>query len=182
MKSAWRKIEASNVMPGSPGSSSFSAWSTPLVTWTVLAPAAFSMTSSRPGLSFTTASPTSGWWPSLTVATWLSGTVWPSPPLDRDLAPGRRASSIGSTWRMPKPLVGGVDEPAGADDVAEVVVAQQARVERVGRGVHARRRASAGARAACAGSTSTCSCCRRSPQMATLTTPGTRSRRARTFQ
>ncbi len=69
MKVAGRNTDVSVCMPVRPGFSFSSASSTPFVTSTVLAPGNFSMTSIRPSLSFTTASPISGWWSSTTLAT-----------------------------------------------------------------------------------------------------------------
>ena len=66
MKSAGRKTDEVTCTPERPGRRSSSASSTPWVTSSVLAPGAFSMTSSRPVRPLTTASPISGWWSSTT--------------------------------------------------------------------------------------------------------------------
>ncbi len=69
MKVAGRKTDVSVCIPERPGWSFSSAFSTSFVTSSVLAPGNFSTTSISPSLSFTTASPISGWWSSTTFAT-----------------------------------------------------------------------------------------------------------------
>ena len=107
--------------------------------------------------------------------------VLPSRSTHRHLGPAPPASDDRLHVPDVQPLVVGLDEAAGADHGA-VGVLQQAGVEGV-RAVasitcSARRRAAR----SFAGSTCTCRCGSRSPQIATWATPGTRSSRARIFQ
>ena len=108
----------------------------PLVTFSVFASGDFSRTSSRPGPPLTTASPISGCGPCTTSATSPRRTVLPPLLLDGQLCARSRGCTNGRTGRIPSRLVRGVDPAAGADHVAEVRVAQQARVQRVRGGVH----------------------------------------------
>ena len=79
MKLAGRKTEVSVSRPERPGFSLSSASSTPFVTSSVLAFGNFSTTSSSPSLSFTTASPISGWWSLTTFATSVRRSLPPVP-------------------------------------------------------------------------------------------------------
>ena len=116
-KLAGRKMVVSISMPGSPGRISSMASSTPSVTSRVLPHGSFSTMSMRPGPSLITASPVSGWWSVATSAT---------SPMRSDGRPAPRrttsARSVGRDDRQhvadPEPLVGRVDEPAGADEPA----------------------------------------------------------------
>ena len=114
MNDAGRKIVVSIAIPVRPGRRSSSASSTPLVTSRVLAQGNFSTTSSRPGPSLITASPISGWWSSTTFATSPSAEGLAVAFVDGDLGQvGRRYDRLDVPDR--EPLVGRVDEPAGAD-------------------------------------------------------------------
>ena len=152
----------------------------PRVTSSVLAQGNFSTTSSRPGPSLMTASPISG-----CVALDDQSATSPSArgrgrcASTGDLGAGRRRLTIGSTCRMPEPLVGRVDEPAGADHRAEVGVAEQAGVQRSAVAVHHLLERHVVRGHARRGRPGPAACCSRSPQIATLATPGTRSSRAR---
>ena len=69
MKVAGRKMAVSTAIPVRPGSSCFSASSTPRVTSRVLPQGSFSTISMSPGPPLMTASPISCWWSSTTLAT-----------------------------------------------------------------------------------------------------------------
>ena len=129
-----------------------------------------------------TASPISGWWSVHDVG---------------DVAEAQRravvcVASIGTLARSSgvddrrdvpdaEPLVGRLDEAAGADHGA-VGELQQPGVERVGGGLHDLVERHLVRRACVPGRPAPACILSRSPQMATLATPGTRSRRARIFQ
>ncbi len=81
-----------------------------------------------------TASPTSGWWSTTTSATLRSGTFSPSR-LRTATSASSSGVTIGWTVRDREPLVGRVDEAAGADHGAAREL-QQPGVERVGRALH----------------------------------------------
>ena len=104
-KVAGRKIVVSIVMPGRPGRISSMAFSTPLVTSTVLPQGSFSTTSISPGPSLMTASP---------ARFGVSCTTLATSPILRTL-PSRSASAtsarssavtIGSLWRTPRRWLG----------------------------------------------------------------------------
>ena len=101
------------LQPGEPGPSSSSASSTPSVTSSVSAPGNFSTTSSRPSPSLTTASPISGWWSTVMLAT--SVEAQPSAgPLDRHLAELLRVRDLVEHVADLEPLLRSLDEAAGA--------------------------------------------------------------------
>ena len=144
-----------------------SAASTPRVTSSVFAPSCFSTISSRPGTLLMIASPIGGGKPSVTrrdVAEADRRAPRPAAPTIRSRS---RAVVDGAAMRDREPLVRRVDEAAG-----------------LGRHAVARRgdhlgRASRALACSRSGSTSTCSCRSRWPQIATLATPGTAISRGR---
>ena len=182
IKSAGRKRVGSISRPGSPGRSAASASSTPCVTSSVLAHGNFSTTSISPGPSLIIASPISGWWPSTTLAMSLRRSGVPSArclPLSGTCA---RSSglAIGDTCWMPSrwlpvsinppvpitaPLENWSRPTSSAPAVASIASASETSCARMRMG-----------------SSCTCGIFSRSPQMATLATPGTRSSRARIVQ
>ena len=179
MNVAGRKIWASMAIPGRPGRSSSSAASTPLVTSRVLAQGSFSTMSMRPSPWLMTASPMSGWWSLTRSATWLRRICRPS-----SVTMGRLARSswvtMGCTCRIPSRWSEPSTQPPRpmkwpleyrcrpASSASEVAVMTCSRVTF--------------SRASRCWSTWTWSISSRSPQMGTLATPGTRSRRVLIFQ
>ncbi len=177
MKLAGRKMVESVWMPPSPGRSAASASSTPRVTSRVLAPGSLEITSSRLGPSETRASPISGWWSETTLATSPSRSL---PLVSSTVTCARsRGVLIGRSCWMPSrwlglstnPPVPGVEAStklSGDTHSALPVVVSTWSSETP----RFRSRS---------GSTWTWSCWSRSPQMATLATPGTPIRRGRIF-
>ena len=166
--------------PGQAGPHLVIAASTPSVTSRVLAPRILLDDQQQAGPSLTTASPRAAGGPRPTSPRSARRSVLPSRSSDRHL---RRARPAPDRLHVPdvEPLAAGLDEAAGADHDA-VGVLQQAR--RPGRRPWrpSPARSETPCSASLAGSTCTCRCWSRSPQMATCATPGTRSSRCRIFQ
>ena len=178
-KSACWKTWVSNVIPGRPGCSSLSACSTPAVICRLLAQGSFSTTSSRPGLPSMIASPISGWCWTATVATSPSRT---EPGLVSATGVCARSAAVttGRTFRTPirwfgvstappVPITAPVENRSSPESTASEVVCITWSSETP---------------AVCIfdGTACTAMRCRRSFQIATLATPGTRSSRARIVQ
>ncbi len=85
--------------------------------------------------------------------------------------------TIGRTCWIDEPLVGCFDDAASTDD-GPVRKLEQASVQAVGRGSPSHRPSETCCAFNFSGSTCTCIIWRRSPQIATFATPGTRSRRS----
>lgn len=179
MNVAGRKIEVSICMPGRPGRSLSIASSTPRVTSSVFVFGYFWTISMIPGPSLMTASPCSGWCSSTTRATSARRRGRP-PRRSRGTSASCSGFEIGRTWRMfsrrppssrnpPVPTTAPSEYLSSpASSVSAVVSMTLASVIPLA----ARR----------SGSTWTCCCGSRSPQIATFATPGTRRRRCLIFQ
>src|SRR5262245_25800321 len=168
--------------PGSPGRSSSSAASTACVASSVLAQGYFCTISIRPGPSLMTASPNSGQVSVTTSATSLSTSGVPS--LFFLLPMGTCASSFGVTigerdrictrcvgvsMKPPVPMTAPLANCKMPTSNASAVVCMTSSTETLCAAIRF-------------GSTCTCGILIRSPQIATLATPGTRSNRARIVQ
>ncbi len=179
MNVAGRKIVVSTLIPGRPGWSFSIASSTPRVTSMVLAPRYFWTISMMPRPSSITASPNSGPWSMTTSPRSSSLSTRPFRSTTGTFARSSGAK-IGCTCRMlkrcppsstkpPVPITAPSEyrsSPASrASPVAPMTLSSETSYFR----------------SSC-GSTWTCRWGRRSPQIATWATPGTRSNRARIFQ
>ncbi len=179
MNVAGRKMVVSTVTSGSPGAIAAIASSTPRVTSMVLAPRNFWTTSMRPGPPSMTASPQIGPESTRTVPTSARRTVFPF-----RSTTGTAASCsgpvIGCTSRMlnrlspdstkpPVPTTAPSEyfsKPASSASAAESITCWSV----------------TSCSSSSFGSTWTCRCGSRSPQIATWATPGTRSSRDLIFQ
>ena len=179
MKLACRKMCVSKTTFGRPGCSDLMTSSTPWVTCKALPHGNFSTTSSRPGPSSTMASPASGWWSSLTTATDPMGT-WAPSLLSTVTWARSPAVTIGSTWRMPSRWAEvSIEPPVPMMEPLENLNRPESTESAVASIRLSRLTFCA---AILSGSACTVIICSRSPQMATLATPGTRNIRARIVQ
>ncbi len=176
MKVAGRKMVESTSTPARPGCSAASAASTSRVTCSVLPSGCFSTIRSRPGPSLITASPIGGGKPSTTSATSPRRRTPPerTPPgapagasrCGTAIRARSAASFTDETCATARRWLGVSMKPPAATEVASrVAVITSCSVTPL-----ARNRS---------GSTSTCNCRSRCPQMATLATPGMAIRRGR---
>ena len=179
MNVAGRKIVESISMPGRPGPISARASSTPRVTSIVLAPRYFWTTSMSPGPSLITASPQIGPLSTSTSPRSSSRTTLPSLSTT-GTRPRSSADTMGWTCSTLSRRPSASTKPPVPTTAPSEYLSRPAS------------RASAPVSITCcsvtsysasfSGSTWTCRCGSRSPQIATCATPSTRSRRDRTFQ
>ena len=115
MNVAGRKMVGSTSTSSSPGAAPRARARRPRVTSSVLPPGCFSTISSRPGPSLMMASPIGGGKPSVTSATSPSAAAHVRWKPTGDLAQLRRVLRPAARCDDRQPLVGSIEEPAGAD-------------------------------------------------------------------
>jgi hypothetical protein len=181
MKVAGRKMEVSTSIPVRPGRISASAASTPRVTSRVLPQGSFSTISMSPTPSLMTASPLRwGWLPRTTVATSPSATGLVPFGASMGIWASSRGLMRGRMWRIPSRWLGvSMNPPVPISRPLENFSMPTSRVSAVASMTRFRETPRWSIRR---GSAWTWSTDQRSPQMATLATPGTRISRGRTVQ
>ena len=177
MKVAGRKMVLSISMPERPGRIFSKASSTPRVTSSVLAHGNFSTMSRMPGPPLITASPISGHVPSLSSATSLRTS--PGLPLMGRLARSSGPAMGTTFWTQSLWLGVSMKPPVPMYPPSENCINPESRASAVVSFIWSRVTPLPFSRS---GSTCTWSILIRSPQMETLATPGTSSRRGLIFQ